>query len=107
MIASCGLFANSPAVVIGAIHDDLPLTEEILDRTSPDLADLVIALAGGAAGAYATVSPYLSVAFVGGAIATALVPPLCAANMLFTRGEIALESGRVGSDLFVQHEIWK
>jgi uncharacterized hydrophobic protein (TIGR00271 family) len=140
-IASYGLFANSPAVVIGAmiiamllgpitgislalvdsdqksllksfgtlisgafvviatglviglIHSDLPLTDEILARTSPNLADLVIALAGGAAGAYATVSPRLSVAFVGVAIATALVPPLCAANILFTRGEIALGFG--------------
>jgi uncharacterized hydrophobic protein (TIGR00271 family) len=142
-IASYGLFANSPAVVIGAmiitmllgpitgislalvdsdqksllkgfvtlisgafvviatglaiglIHSDLPLTDEILARTSPNLADLVIALAGGAAGAYATVSPRLSVAFVGVAIATALVPPLCAANILFARGEIALGSGAV------------
>lgn len=140
-IASYGLFANSPAVVIGAmiiamllgpitgislalvdndlkslwrsiltllsgalvviatgfiigiIHKDVPITREILARTSPNLADLVIALAGGAAGAYATVSPRLSVAFVGVAIATALVPPLCAANILFARGEMALGSG--------------
>jgi uncharacterized hydrophobic protein (TIGR00271 family) len=140
-IASYGLFANSPAVVIGAmiiamllgpitgislalvdndlkslwrsiltllsgalvviatgfiigvIHEDVPITREILARTSPNLADLVIALAGGAAGAYATVSPRLSVAFVGVAISTALVPPLCAANILFARGEISLGSG--------------
>jgi uncharacterized hydrophobic protein (TIGR00271 family) len=87
------LVVITTGLVIGAIHDDLPLTEEILARTSPNLADLVIALAGGAAGAYATVSPRLSVAFVGVAIATALVPPLCAANILFTRGEFALGSG--------------
>ncbi|MBV5316278.1 MAG: DUF389 domain-containing protein [Desulfobulbaceae bacterium] len=140
-IASYGLFANSPAVVIGAmiiamllgpitgislalvdndlnflwksiltllagalvviatgfiiglIHKDVPISREILARTAPNLADLVIALAGGAAGAYATVSPRLSVAFVGVAIATALVPPLCAANILFARGEMALGSG--------------
>jgi uncharacterized hydrophobic protein (TIGR00271 family) len=140
-IASYGLFANSPAVVIGAmiiamllgpitgislalvdndlkslwrsiltllsgalvviatgfiigiIHEDVPISREILARTSPNLADLVIALAGGAAGAYATVSPRLSVAFVGVAIATALVPPLCAANILFARGEMVLGSG--------------
>lgn len=140
-IASYGLFANSPAVVIGAmiiamllgpitgislalvdndlmflwrsirtlfvgasvviatgfiigiIHNDVPITREILARTSPNLADLVIALAGGAAGAYATVSPKLSVAFVGVAIATALVPPLCAANILFARGEMELGYG--------------
>jgi len=81
------------AYVIGTIHKDVPLTKEIMGRASPNLADLVIALAGGAAGAYATVSPRLSVAFVGVAIATALVPPLCAANILFARGEFALGGG--------------
>jgi uncharacterized hydrophobic protein (TIGR00271 family) len=89
------LVVITTGLVIGTIQDDLPLTEEILARTSPNLADLVIALAGGAAGAYATVSPRLSVAFVGVAIATALVPPLCAANILFTRGEFALGSGAI------------
>ena len=79
--------------IIGILHKDLPISQEILARTSPNLADLVIALAGGAAGAYATVSPRLSVAFVGVAISTALVPPLCAANILFARGEMALGSG--------------
>lgn len=34
----------------------------------------MIALGGGAAGAYSMISPRLSVAFVGVAIATALVP---------------------------------
>lgn len=81
------------AFIIGSLHKDVPLTREIMARTSPNLADLVIALAGGAAGAYATVSPRLSVAFVGVAIATALVPPLCAANILFARGEFALGGG--------------
>lgn len=84
---------TATGLVIGTIHNDLPLTGEVLARTSPNLADLVIALAGGAAGAYANVSPRLSVAFVGVAIATALVPPLCAANILFTRGEFELGAG--------------
>lgn len=85
------VFATS--YIIGSIHRDVPLTKEILGRTTPNLADLVIALAGGAAGAYATVSPRLSVAFVGVAIATALVPPLCAANILFARGEFSMGGG--------------
>ena len=140
-IASYGLFANSPAVVIGAmivamllgpitgvalglvdgdnsdlfkalgtlfagvacvastglvlgiIHSDIPITDEILARTAPNLTDLMIALAGGAAGAYATVSPRLSVAFVGVAIATALVPPLCAASILVARSDYDLGYG--------------
>jgi uncharacterized hydrophobic protein (TIGR00271 family) len=141
IIASYGLFANSPAVVIGAmivamllgpiigvalalvesdisllrrglstlaggvasvmvtafilglIHKDVPITNEIMARTAPNLIDLMIALAGGAAGAYATVSPRLSVAFVGVAIATALVPPLSSASILFARGEYQLGLG--------------
>jgi len=81
------------AYILGIIHDDVPITKEIMGRTAPNLADLVIALAGGAAGAYAAVSPRLSVAVVGVAIATALVPPLCAANILFARGEFTLGGG--------------
>ena len=38
------------AIVIGTIHRDAPLTAEIISRTSPTLFDLMIALAGGAAG---------------------------------------------------------
>jgi uncharacterized hydrophobic protein (TIGR00271 family) len=81
------------ALIIGVIHIDLPISEEILSRTHPNFADLMIALAGGAAGAYASVSPRLSVAFVGVAIATALVPPLCAASILLARGHYALSIG--------------
>jgi len=141
IIASYGLFANSPAVVIGAmivamllgpiagvalalvdsdmrllirglgtllagavsvlgtalllglVHRDLPVTPEMLARTTPNVMDLMIALAGGAAGAYATVTPRLSVAFVGVAIATALVPPLSTASLLWARGAYALGLG--------------
>jgi uncharacterized hydrophobic protein (TIGR00271 family) len=146
-IASYGLLANSPAVVIGAmiialllgpisgvalalvdgewrllqsslgtllagvcvvmaigltigfLHRDIAVTAEILARTSPNIMDLMIALAGGAAGAYATVSPRLNTAFIGVAIATALVPPLCAASILFARGEVDLGFGAVSLSL--------
>jgi uncharacterized hydrophobic protein (TIGR00271 family) len=79
--------------IIGFLHSDIPLTNEIMARTSPNIMDLMIALAGGAAGAYATVSPRLNTAFIGVAIATALVPPLCAASILFARGEVSLALG--------------
>jgi uncharacterized hydrophobic protein (TIGR00271 family) len=92
-LAAGALVVTATGLTIGFLHGDLPLTQEILARTSPNVADLVVALAGGAAGAYANASPRLSVAFVGVAIATALVPPLCAANILFARGEFALGSG--------------
>lgn len=90
-IGAVGVIAT--ALVIGTIHSDAPITSEILGRTHPNFADLMIALAGGAAGAYASVSPRLSVAFVGVAISTALVPPLCAASILLARGMYQLAFG--------------
>jgi uncharacterized hydrophobic protein (TIGR00271 family) len=81
------------AFIIGIIHKDMPITNEIMARTAPNLLDLMVALAGGAAGAYATVSPRLSIAVVGVAIAVALVPPLSAAGILFARGEFSLAFG--------------
>ena len=81
------------AFIIGAVHNDMPITAEILSRTAPNFLDLMIALAGGAAGAFATVSFRLSLALVGVAIATALVPPLSAASILLARGDFALALG--------------
>lgn len=49
---------------------------QILSRTSPTLIDLMIAMAAGAAGAYATVDKRVSSSITGVAIAVALVPPL-------------------------------
>jgi uncharacterized hydrophobic protein (TIGR00271 family) len=72
--------------VIGKIHADISLGSEIVGRTSPSILDLIIALAGGAAGAYATVTPRLSAGLVGVAIATALVPPLCSCGICLAHG---------------------
>jgi len=66
------------AVTVGFIHRDAPLTNEILSRTDARLFDLIIALAGGAAGAVAVLSPRVGTAIVGVAVATALMPPLAA-----------------------------
>ncbi|ERL54995.1 TIGR00341 family protein [Psychrobacter aquaticus] len=79
--------------IIGLLHSTQPLTAEILSRTQPTSMDLMIALAGGTAGAYAMVSPHLSVAVVGVAVATALVPPLAASGILFAHGELTLGFG--------------
>lgn len=53
------------------------LPHEVLIRTRPTPFDLGIALAGGAAAAYALAQKHLSAALPGVAIATALMPPLC------------------------------
>ncbi len=75
------------AVVIGTVHRNAPLTTEIMSRTSPTLFDLMVALAGGAAGGIAIASPRVGTAIVGVAIATALVPPLAATGLLLARGD--------------------
>ncbi|WP_019672639.1 DUF389 domain-containing protein [Psychrobacter lutiphocae] len=79
--------------IVGFTHQDTTLSHEILSRTQPTSMDLMIALAGGTAGAYAMISPHLSVAVVGVAVATALVPPLAASGILFAHGEGALGLG--------------
>lgn len=78
------------AFVVGMANQQLPLTGEIMARTAPNLIDLMVALAGGAAGALAAASPRLGSAFIGVAIATALVPPLSTSAILAGRGEYAL-----------------
>lgn len=74
------------SLFIGKMHANIPAGSEMLARTIPNIFDLVIALAGGAAGAYAVVSPKLRSGVVGVAIATALVPPLTTAGLLIARG---------------------
>jgi len=87
------LVVYGTAFLLGLIHRDLPLTDEIYARTAPNLMDILIALGGGAAGAYSMIAPRLSVAFVGVAIATALVPPLSASALCLARGEYELAFG--------------
>lgn len=72
--------------LIGKVHAEMTLGSEIMGRTAPNILDLIIALAGGAAGAYATISRRLSAGLVGVAIATALVPPLCSCGICLAHG---------------------
>lgn len=87
------LVVYGTAFILGMIHRNIPLTDEIFARTTPNLMDLLIALGGGAAGAFSMISPRLSVAFVGVAIATALVPPFSSSAICLARGESALAFG--------------
>lgn len=81
------------ALIIGLIHRDIPVTNEIIARTAPNFIDLMIALAGGSAGALALLTPSIGLSLVGVAIATALVPPLSASAILLSRGEYILAGG--------------
>jgi uncharacterized hydrophobic protein (TIGR00271 family) len=82
------------AFIIGLIHRDTLITREIMIRTSPNMMDMMIALAGGAAGGYAPLSSRpIRLSFIGIAIATALVPPISASAILMARGETAMAGG--------------
>jgi uncharacterized hydrophobic protein (TIGR00271 family) len=69
------------------------LPQEILSRTKPSPFDLGIALAGGAAAAYALAQPRLSAALPGVAIATALMPPVCTVGIGFSLGNSSIVFG--------------
>ena len=63
---------------------------EILSRGNPNLIDLGVAIASGAAGAFAWSRSKIASALPGVAIAVALVPPLCAAGISFAMGGNAI-----------------
>ncbi|MBC7222935.1 MAG: DUF389 domain-containing protein, partial [Anaerolineae bacterium] len=66
---------------------------EILARTQPSMLDLVIALASGAAGAYAVARKEVAAALPGVAIAAALMPPLCTVGIGLASGWGAVATG--------------
>jgi len=70
----------------------LGVNSQVVSRVSPTLVDMLIALAAGAAGAYATIDDRVSSSITGVAIAVALVPPLAVVG-------ITLEAGQVGDSL--------
>lgn len=73
-----------PSVEIGS---------EVLSRTAPDVRDLIVAVAAGAAGAYATAREDVSGALPGVAVAVALVPPLAATGVLLEADLLVLAEG--------------
>jgi len=67
---------------------------EIIARMRPSLLDLGVAVAAGAAAAFAYTRPGVSSALAGIAIAVALVPPLCTVGIVMSLGHEA--SAEVG-----------
>lgn len=59
---------------------------QVISRVSPNLIDMLIALAAGAAGAYANVDDRVSDSIAGVAIAVALVPPLGVVGLTLQAG---------------------
>ena len=89
------LMAIVVAVVMALILPRQPVTLEILARVRPNLLDLIVALASGAAAAYAMARKQLAAALPGVAIAAALVPPLGVVGFGLAYGMYELAGGAV------------
>ena len=86
----------SIALFIALILPGEKIGPEILARTQPSLLDMGIALASGAAGAYALARKEVSAALPGVAIAAALMPPLCTVGI-----GLAIFSGPIAGGAFL------
>ena len=101
LLVGLGLVSLSSlgAVAVGWLFTTLltaagtELPSQVVDRSSPDIRDLLVALGAGAAGAYATVHKKISGALPGVAVAVALVPPLAAIGVLLGYGQPQLARG--------------
>ena len=93
------LLAVFLAALVTLVNNYLPiislqeLPNEVMARTRPTPIDLVIALSGGLAAAYAFTQPNLSAALPGVAIATALMPPLCTIGIGISLGRWDVAGG--------------
>jgi uncharacterized hydrophobic protein (TIGR00271 family) len=81
------------AVVLARLLPTVTIGSEVLARTRPDVRDLIVAVAAGAAGAYATARSDVSSALPGVAVAVALVPPLAATGILVEADQMVLAEG--------------
>ncbi|MDE0573634.1 DUF389 domain-containing protein [Demequina sp. B12] len=84
---SYGLAAWAPVAVA------IDTNTQIVSRVNPAIVDMLIALAAGAAGAFATVDKRVSGSIAGVAIAVALVPPLSVVGVCLGAGRIEDASG--------------
>lgn len=85
------------AIVVGAVMALIsPINEPtlgILSRTKPNILDLIVALASGAAAGYAIARKEVAAALPGVAIAAALVPPLCVIGYGIGTSQLVVASG--------------
>ena len=74
------------AYLIGISPFTFEMTQELLNRTSPNLLDLFVAALAGLAGCMATIDERISPILPGIAISTSLTPPLAACGLCFALG---------------------
>jgi uncharacterized hydrophobic protein (TIGR00271 family) len=71
----------------------LDTNSQVVSRVTPTLIDMLIAVAAGAAGAFATVDKRVSSSIAGVAIAVALVPPLAVVGVSLSADRVADAGG--------------
>jgi uncharacterized hydrophobic protein (TIGR00271 family) len=71
---------------------------EILARMRPTLLDFGVAMAAGAAAAFAYTRPGVASSLAGVAIAVALVPPLCTVGIVLALGDVTSIEGGLGEE---------
>lgn len=80
-------------LLIGLVPNHPDFGSEILGRTRPTVYDAIVALASGAAGAFALADKRVSPALPGVAIATAIVPPLATTGLCLSAGRLDWAGG--------------
>jgi len=93
LIAAGSVASIGFAFLLASLLPDISLGAELLGRTRPDVRDLIVAVAAGAAGAYATAREDVSAALPGVAVAVALVPPLATTGVVLQQQEMELAEG--------------
>jgi uncharacterized hydrophobic protein (TIGR00271 family) len=79
--------------ILGLINFREVATAQLLQRTSPLVLDLVVAIVSGVAGAYALCRKNVSNSLPGVAIAVALIPPLTTFGVCLSMGSWSLSFG--------------
>ena len=87
------LMAIIVGMVVTLISPITTPTNEILARTTPNILDLMVALASGAAAGYAISRKEVAAALPGVAIAAALVPPLCVVGYGIGTAQLGVSGG--------------
>lgn len=87
------MLAIAVAVLLTLVVPVRALPSEITNRAQPNLLDLGVALASGAAGAYALCRKEVSASLPGVAIAAALVPPLAVIGIGLSQQEWQIAGG--------------
>jgi uncharacterized hydrophobic protein (TIGR00271 family) len=93
IVALATVWSIALSYVLAALFANGELPNEVTSRAAPDIRDLVVALAAGTAGAYATVRQDVSASLPGVAVAVALVPPLGAVGISLEAGNTTFAWG--------------